>query len=490
MSSSIVRASFWLVLSELTFNLSGYFVHSFLGRFLGPADYGRYSLIITFSTMVVVLIGRGVPIAMSKYLGEVRKKPYLVKFIKKESAKVQTFIIAPITLIYFLLSPLFARALNDSSLTNLFRISSLVIPAFALASFYFYYYTGIHAFTKQAFLKFIRALAKLFFVPVFGYFFGVIGALIGHALAPFTVFVDAYFIDPFRKVKIASQETINTYNFSKKKLLKFAWPMIIFMIFYEIMISIDLYLVKALLKNDLLAGYYSAALTVGRIPFYAFYFLTIILLPKISETTSQKLDQETSIILKKSMRFLMMFIWPSVALLAAFAPSAIRFFYGARYSDAGKTLAIISVGMGFLTVFYVLAFVLSGAGKNKIPMKITIVGAILNASLGALLIPKYEIIGAAIATTVTSFLVMAAALIAANLKILPFFEIASSIKFAFFSSFIFWLGSAFFPQGRFIFLLWSILLFLFYLGLLFVSKELTRKDWQFFVSSLKKNNSK
>ncbi len=139
------------------------------------------------------------------------------------------------------------------------------------------------------------------------------------------------FIDPFRKVKRASQETASKLNFSKKKLLQFAWPIIVFMIFYEVMVSIDLYLVKAILKDDRLAGLYSAALTVGRIPFYAFYFLTIILLPKISETTSQKMDQETQRILKTAMRFLMMLLWPAVALLAAFAPSATRFFYGARY---------------------------------------------------------------------------------------------------------------------------------------------------------------
>jgi len=484
--SSIIKASFWLTLSELAFNLSGYITHSFLGRFLGPAEYGRYSLVITFSTMVVVLVGRGVPVAMSKYLSEVRKNPPLIKKIKFEAAKTQALIIAPLTLVYFLAAPFFSRALNDSSLTSLFRVSSLVIPAFALASFYFYYYTGIHAFTKQAFLKFNRAFAKLFFILSLGYLFGTMGALIGHAIAPFTVFLDAYFIDPFRKIKKVNQEIVQKFNFSKKKLLQFAWPIIVFMIFYEVMVSVDLYLVKAILKDDRLAGLYSAALTVGRIPFYAFYFLTIILLPKISETTSQKMDQETQRILKTAMRFLMMLLWPAVALLAAFAPSAVRFFYGARYSEAGTALSILSLGMGFLTIFYILAFVLNGAGKNKIPMKITMGGAVLNASLGYLLISHLGILGAAWATTLTAFIAMLLSLIVANKKIVPFWEPTSYLKFLLFSTAVFWLASNFFPQGRFVFILWSSLLFLFYLILLFVAKEISKEDCQFFLASLKK----
>jgi len=43
-------------------------VHSVAGRILGPADYGRYGLVVTLTTMVIVLIGNGIPTAMSKYV--------------------------------------------------------------------------------------------------------------------------------------------------------------------------------------------------------------------------------------------------------------------------------------------------------------------------------------------------------------------------------------------------------------------------------------
>ena len=109
---SLVRASIWLTISELIFNFSGYVIHSVLGRTLGPAEYGRYSLII-FSTMIVVLVGRGIPIAMSKYLSEIRKdNPEQIPHIKKTSALVQVILIGSVTIFYFLFAPVFCKTLK------------------------------------------------------------------------------------------------------------------------------------------------------------------------------------------------------------------------------------------------------------------------------------------------------------------------------------------------------------------------------------------
>jgi O-antigen/teichoic acid export membrane protein len=41
MSSNLAKSALWVTISEILFNLSGFVIHSVLGRFLGPADYGR-----------------------------------------------------------------------------------------------------------------------------------------------------------------------------------------------------------------------------------------------------------------------------------------------------------------------------------------------------------------------------------------------------------------------------------------------------------------
>ena len=103
------KALIWLTASEIIFNIAGYVIHASLGRILGPEDYGRFGIIVTLTTMLIVLIGNGVPTAMSKYLAEIfESHPDRVRSIKKTAIKLQLFIILPTTLIFYLLSPFIA----------------------------------------------------------------------------------------------------------------------------------------------------------------------------------------------------------------------------------------------------------------------------------------------------------------------------------------------------------------------------------------------
>ncbi len=485
---SLVRASIWLTISEFVFNLSGYIIHSVLGRSLGPAEYGRYSLVI-FAAMIVVLVGRGIPIAMSKYLSEIRKdSPEQIPHIKKTSASIQTVLIGSLAIVYFLLAPVIAKILNDPSLTPLLRVSSLIVPAFALASFYVYYFTGIHRFDSQAILKLFRSIAKVGLILTLGIIFSTTGAIVGHALAPFSVFILAYAIDPFRKTKIKFKIQKSKLNW--KKILNFAWPITIFLILYELMISVDFLMIKILLKDDSLAGLYSSALNISRIPFYVFYFLTIILLPKISETTSRKDDTKTKEVLRTAMRFLFLLLLPSVTLLSFFRESVIEFFYGRKYLAAEAPLEILAFGAGFLTIFYVLAFVLNGAGKNKIPMWTALLGVITNAILSFLLIKELGLIGGAIANSVSSFLVMITISVYSCKKIAIFIKMIPIIKYVLGSGIVYLIASFIFPQHKVLFILYSLFLFAIYLVFLLIIKEVDKNDWKMFWSGIKKGKKK
>src|SRR4030066_1874299 len=122
MSRFLVKSFFWVTLSEVIYNLSAYVIHSGMGRILGPASYGRFGLVVSFTTTIVVLIGQGVPTAMAKYLGEIYDtKLGLIPIIKRQTAKVQFFLIGGTHVLFFLLSPVIAGILGDPSPTNLFR---------------------------------------------------------------------------------------------------------------------------------------------------------------------------------------------------------------------------------------------------------------------------------------------------------------------------------------------------------------------------------
>ena len=484
------RSLIWLTFSEIFFTAAGYIIHSALGRILAPADYGRYSLIITLTTMIVILIGNGIPTAMSKYLSEIfERDPAQIHKIKRKTIKLQASLMLGVTIIFFLSSPLLAYILGDPSLTPLFRISAFIIPAFAAASFYFYYYTGLHFFRLQSILKVTRACGRIVFIIGLAYFFGVKGAISGYIVAPLFVFTVALICDMsithryFPATKI--QDDSLGDKLSTKKILTYAWPLTLFLLFYELISTIDLYFVKALLHSDHLTGIYNAVITAGRIPYFLFYALTIILLPAISKTTSERNDIETTSLINRSLRLMVFILFPLIALLAIYSKQTILLIYGPEYLEAMIPMGIYVIGAGFLTVFYVLSFVLNGAGLVKIPMWITFWGLLLNIILNFLLIPRYELIGASYAVIIVSLILMISSLfyIKKHFQVhLPLMLWLISI----FSIAVITLIAKILPYGSWSFILSSIVLIMIYFGILRISGQFTDDDMGMFLKLKKK----
>ncbi len=480
----LARSFFFLLISEVLYNLSGYIIHSGMGRILGPTDYGRYAVVITLTTMIIILIGNGIPTAMSKYLSEVfEKEKGKVPVIKNQAKRLQFFLIGGVALLFFLCAPLIARILGDPGMTELFQLSSLIIPAFAMASFYFYYYTGIHEFKVQSFLKILRSVARMFFIIGLAWLYkssgrAIEGAIVGYALAPLAVFLGAQFFDPFRKTEPKG-------TFPVKKLFNYAWPVTLFLIAYEFLVTIDLYLVKGLLKSDYLTGIYNAAITVGRIPYYLFYALTILILPAVSKSTADEDHGQTKKLVSESFRLLFLALLPICLLMSVFADPIVRIFYSQKFIEAVPPMQIFVFGVGFLTVFYVATFILNGAGKVKVPMLISLLGLALNTILTYFLIQKYALMGAAWGTTLTSFFVMLLSLAYVRKHFGYIFSLKSFLKIS--GAFAILVGiSWFLPRTGWLFLILGPLCLAFYLFLLYLGGEIGAKEWNLLKEMMKR----
>jgi stage V sporulation protein B len=499
--STLAKSALWVTISEIIFNLAGFVIHSFVGRILGPADYGRFGLVVTLTTMIIMLIGNGIPTAMSKYISEIYDtNPHLVGVIKRQTIILQSILIGIVTVLFYFSAPLLAKVLGDPTLIPLFQISTLIIPLFAAASFYFSYYTGLHRFGIQSFLKVSRSMFRIIFIIGFAYFFGVKGSISGYIAAPASIFLLALFIDKFKvtpelnrshpersegsdkmpkeipdQVRDDKSVRHNKESFDWHKLTNYAWQIILFFLAYELLISIDLYLVKGILKNDYLTGIYNASLTIGRIPYYIFYALTVILLPVISKSTSENNRKKTTEIINQSLRLMLILLVPMVILMSVFARPLIRLFYSHRYIDAAYPMSILVWGVGFLTIFYVFCFVMSGAGKVRKPMILSVLGLALNTILNYILIKKYGITGSAIATSITSAIITFFMLYYIWTDFGVKIKFSSFVKVSF-AGIIMYLVSMLFSRGELIFMLWSVILFVLYLVILFLLGEIKKTD--------------
>ncbi|MBU2025872.1 MAG: flippase [Patescibacteria group bacterium] len=463
--SKLARSFILINLSEIVFVLSGYFIHAYLGRLLSPADYGRYGLIVTLATMSIVFVGDGIPKALSKFISQFPEKE---KIIKRKSAIAQVILIGFVSLIYYFAAPFIADFFRDKSLLSLIKLSTLIIPAFAAASFYNHYFNGLHMFGMQALQRSIRSAARIMAILIMAFFWGIQGAIIGYIVAPVLVSVFSYFADSHRKKPIEG-------DFPYSDIIRFGLGVTGFMVAYNLVINIDLFLTKRLLESDYWVGIYNAVITVGRIPFYFFSNLAFLLLPTISNLMQKRTKEEARKLIQKSMRYIIMLILPTVAVIMIFSKEMITLLYSKKYIEGELALKIFVAGVGCLTIFYICVFILNGSGKVRKSLILTWLGLLINFSLNYLMIPRWGILGSAIATAATSFCLMMGSLYMVGKtfgKFIDIFSLLRTLGVTLGMLIVFW----FIPRSTMFFIPEAGLFFVLYFVILTLIKEMNEKD--------------
>jgi len=405
---SIGKSFLWVNAAEIIFFLSSYIIHGTLGRTLGPADYGRCSIIIALVTATIVFLGDGIPKALSRYSSAFPEKS---NAIFRKALKLQSIIVLIIFGIYFLSAPYIAAFLRDPTLTPLLKLSAFIIPAFAAASFMTHYFNGQRLFKLQARIKLARSIIRVTIIPLSALYFGLTGVISGYILVPLVVI--SYSFPLYLKTRNKEVKK----DFPAKTLLRFAVPIMFFMLFYETLINIDVFLVKRILGSDELTGIYNASLLIGRSSFYLLSALALILLPTISHTLEKKGKEAAFKMMEKTFKYLwfilaaFIFIWP------VWTPYIVELLFSSKFIDETLFARILALGLPFLTIFYILAFTLNGSGQVKKVAMFTTLGAVTNTVLNLILIPRYGLMGAALATASTS-VVMGITMLLLSFKII------------------------------------------------------------------------
>ncbi len=418
--------SFLLLLTaEFIYNVSGYIIKSSLGRLLNVEEYGRYTLVIGFTTMIIVLVGRSIPTAMAKRISENKDNFVIVQAIKKTAAKLQFYIITFLTLAFYFSAPLIAKFFNDPTLIPLFQFSSLIIPAFSLSSFHVLYFNGLKRFQAMTALKTSRGIFRIIWIVGLTYSFQLNGAFWGAILAPLSVFCVAILIEIFiyKDFKLSQKNLKKSSEISEEKypwqsIISYARVFILFTLFYEFFTRTDIYLIKIFLKDDYFVGIYDSAMTISLIPYYLVFALTFILFPTISNLKSNGDHKKIKKLVTKIIALLFATLIPISVILIFFSDLFINLLYGNKFYDAGGLIPLMIGGTIFGTIFFVLASIWNGAGYTKTPAVITFIAIILSVTLNYIFIPAYGITATAIIFSTTSSFMGSSALILTYFKFL------------------------------------------------------------------------
>jgi stage V sporulation protein B len=461
----MARGTLYLMLANTLFAIVGYIIHFGLGRHLGPVDYGTFGVVLYLMTTVNLVITSGIPQSASKHIAEDYSR---AGGIIRSTNRIQAVFSVLILGLYLGLSGVISGWLNDASLTPYIRISALAIPTYAVFSIYNAgYLNGLRRFGQQAISTTGASLAKaglVFLLVLVG--FGIKGAIIGYAASALIGFLLAW--------NFLRSDRQRQTSYPWKILVKFGIPATLFATAFFLLMSIDLFAVKALVGGDA-AGYYTSATTISKVPYYLFAGLAMALLPSVSKALSANDIELARSYIRQSMRYMLILLVPGVLLISATSSDLLTLVYSSRYLPAGTPLAILAIGTGLLSIFFVLAHIIMGSGKPWVVLMIALMTVIISFGLNIWLVPRYDLIGAAWATTATGIIGTGVAAVYTLYRFktlvppLSLMRIGMASLAIYFIAYYITVPPAYLPL---LYLAWLAL----YAGMLILTRELTTKD--------------
>lgn len=384
-----------LMVAQAIVLLFGYATHVLIGRFLGPAQYGIYGVVLSLQTIFGLVLTLGVPSAVSKFVAQDNDHAKEILF---SALKIQLVISILLSIFLACIAPLIAYGLHDTTLVTYILFVAVIIFLQAFYPIYVQFLSGMHFFNRQALITSIYAIAKLAGALLLLYFFSLYGALAGFAIGGIIAAILGWYWTKDVPVHTGYQMHVRSF-------LSFAGTYAVILVGLQILMSQDLFMVKAILKDDVAAGYYNAAVTLSRISYMLLQGLSFVLLPSVAALTRPGASHDKAVeFIKDTLRYLIILIVPSVALASATSKGLITLFFSSKYIAAAPVLSILMVGLGCLSFYLLLTNIVAGAGRAKAGLYITGAMIVISGAIGYFFIPSFGLIGAAWQTTIAGTL--------------------------------------------------------------------------------------
>ena len=382
------RNSVIIFTGDIIVRIITFFITLILIRYLGSGNFGKYSLVYAFLSFFQIFVGTAIdPIILRELSRDPQKGGELIG-----SAITLRFLFSLLGLILCWIALQWMPYPADIKI--LIYLASLWLPfSFGLlfdnifqAKLSMKYVTVITVLMKVLLaiftILFIFLKAKLFY-------FILINLLIYIAQIIFIYYQS-------RKILLISVKIdLRTW----KELVKNSWPLALGILFASIFSRIDQILLFHMKSQEEL-GLYAAAVKLAEYPFIIAAAFLASVFPLLSEyaITSPGIFKR---IYEITLKYLMIFIIPIAVMTTLYSRQIILVCYGRNFLPAQLALAILIWSTVFAFGGIVQNDSLVATNLQLFSIIFPGITVFLNVFLNLMLIPKYSLVGAAIATTVS-----------------------------------------------------------------------------------------
>jgi len=395
---SLKRDSIALFSAKLISGLVSIFSVALLSRFLDIADYGLYRQWIVVTSFFTSVLSFGFPAAITYFLPRVKTQ-------KEETLWLTNIIfsIATISVVFVLSTPLVGYAVASLfSNDTLFKYNYLLTLSVAI-SLLIQIFPNLFIVKKNT-----RAILLFAIAP------NVIWFLILIFLVILKVSLEAYvfalLIKPVLDLFIGCLYSGRIFRFQEidwkfvKDIMKFSLPLGLSAIVGTIMLYTDKFVVGSMLTPKEFAVFVNGAYEIPFIGLITASLFTV-LTPRLTKAFFEERFETVRMDWMKAGKTLIPIMISISCVIVFFAEPVVLALYSEKYLEA-VPLFMVYQSMGVIRIYsYSSLFVASG--KTKLYLLNVILSASLNLLLDIIMVRSFGAIGAALATVISTFVLMA-----------------------------------------------------------------------------------
>ncbi|WP_435364118.1 flippase [Haloarchaeobius sp. DYHT-AS-18] len=369
-----------------------------VARELGKEGYGTVSLGATVLAVVSTLVVLGTHTGVGRYL------PRYEDPAKRRGILVSAFqLTMPLGIlagaaVFFSGEFIATNIWNDESLAPILRLFGLAIPFGALVK----YVQGAMQGSKLSGPKVIvqnitLPLTRLVLAAgavLLGY--GVLEVASAYAAAFVVASVlGVYYL--YTRTPLFSREP---YEPMHRELLGFSLPLVVTILMARILGDLDIFLLASY-STTAAVGVYNVIYPISNLVLLVLSSVAFLTVPILSELHSEDEFEEMDRMYKILTKWVFISTLPIFLFLALFPTISIRYTFGQEYVGGSLALVILSAGFFFRTIMGPNRDTLTAIGHTRMIMYDNITAATTNVVLNVLLIPRYQLVGAALATAIS-----------------------------------------------------------------------------------------
>jgi PST family polysaccharide transporter len=380
----------WLFFDKILRMGVGLIVGVWVARYLGPEQFGLFNYSVAFVGLFGVVAGLGL---QSIVVRDIVRNP-LGKAETIGSAAALQFVSGLIAYGLTLISIFWLRPDDALAKTLVAILGSIMLVKVSDVAVYWFESQVQSKFIvwvqNSVFLVF--AALKVFFILQNASIFSFVWAAMAEAvIVAVLMLVMLSLRGPhFHELRVSISRV--------RILLIDSWPLFLSGIAVTVYMKIDQIMIGQIL-NDQAVGIYSAAVRISELWYFIPMAIVASVFPSILE--AKRLSEDIYYMRLQRLYDLMVWLSICVAVPMTFLSSwLVTLLFGEAYEAAGTVLAVHIWAAVFVFLGVASGQWFLSENRQMLSLQRTVLGAVVNVILNILLIPRYEILGAALATVI------------------------------------------------------------------------------------------